>query len=291
VLTGNSANNTLTGGAGNDTLNGGGGSDTLVGGAGNDTLTGGTGFDHFVFASGDSGNTVGNIDVITDYTIGPVGTGDEFDYGATNLFIGGGSGAATANEASINATTGVATFAGGSGTTLTDALADIAARFQIVGGTTAGEFAFFKVNNLGNFHLYISDATTGVGTGDVVVELQGITSINSIDLSGDDMSIVTPVAPSAGVNPFDLVLSRQANDLRTAVYGSADQVTAQNWYGGASTQIETLQAGNGQTLVSTQVDQLIQAMAGFTQQTGLTWDQAIDQQPQDVQTVLAASWQ
>jgi hypothetical protein len=44
-------------------------------------------------------------------------------------------------------------------------------------------------------------------------------------------------------------------------------------------------------LLSTQVDQLIQAMAGFTQQTGLTWDQAIDQQPQEVQAVLAASWQ
>jgi hypothetical protein len=36
---------------------------------------------------------------------------------------------------------------------------------------------------------------------------------------------------------------------------------------------------------------LIQAMAGFTQQTGLTWDQAIDQQPQDVQAIIAASWQ
>ena len=44
-------------------------------------------------------------------------------------------------------------------------------------------------------------------------------------------------------------------------------------------------------LLSTQVDQLIQAMAGFTAQTGLTWDQAIDQRPQDVQTVLAVSWQ
>jgi len=32
-------------------------------------------------------------------------------------------------------------------------------------------------------------------------------------------------------------------------------------------------------------------MAGFTARTGLTWDQGIDQQPQDVQAVLAASWQ
>ena len=40
-----------------------------------------------------------------------------------------------------------------------------------------------------------------------------------------------------------------------------------------------------------QVDQLIQAMATFTQQTGFSWDQAIDQPPQNMQTVLAASWQ
>jgi hypothetical protein len=38
--------------------------------------------------------------------------------------------------------------------------------------------------------------------------------------------------------------------------------------------VETIQAGNGQTLLSTQVDQLIQAMAGFTATTGLTWDAA-----------------
>jgi hypothetical protein len=32
-------------------------------------------------------------------------------------------------------------------------------------------------------------------------------------------------------------------------------------------------------------------MATFSQQTGLTWDQGIDQQPQQVEAVLAASWQ
>jgi hypothetical protein len=55
--------------------------------------------------------------------------------------------------------------------------------------------------------------------------------------------------------------------------------------------VETIQAGNGQTLLNTQVDQLIQAMASFSQQTGFTWDQAIDQNPQQVQSILAASWQ
>ncbi len=94
-----------------------------------------------------------------------------------------------------------------------------------------------------------------------------------------------------GINPLDLVISRQANDLRLAIHGSSDQITVQNWYASSINRTETIQAGNGQTLLSTQVDQLIQAMAGFTQQSGLTWDQAIDQQPQQVQTILAANWQ
>lgn len=93
------------------------------------------------------------------------------------------------------------------------------------------------------------------------------------------------------ITPMDVVISRQANDLRLAIHGSTDHVTIQNWYSSTTNQVETLQAGNGQTLLHTQVDQLIQAMASFSQQSGLTWDQALDQRPQDVQAVLAASWQ
>lgn len=95
----------------------------------------------------------------------------------------------------------------------------------------------------------------------------------------------------ATISPLDLVISRQVDDLRLAVHGSADQVTIKNWYVGTDHQVETVQAGNGSLLLSTQVDQLIQAMAAFNQQTGLTWDQAIDQRPQDVQAILAANWQ
>jgi len=83
----------------------------------------------------------------------------------------------------------------------------------------------------------------------------------------------------------------QANDLRLAIHGTTDVIAIQNWYTSPTTnQIEDLQAGNGQHLLNTQVDQLIQAMASFSQQTGLTWDQGINQQPQQVQTILAASW-
>ncbi len=95
----------------------------------------------------------------------------------------------------------------------------------------------------------------------------------------------------AAINPLDLIISRQVDDLRLAVHGTADQVTIKDWYVGTDHQVETVQAGNGSLLLSTQVDQLIHAMAAFNQQTGLTWDQAIDQRPQDVHAILAANWQ
>ena len=111
------------------------------------------------------------------------------------------------------------------------------------------------------------------------------------DLVRDSSGTADKILYDAGINPLDLVISRQANDLQLAIHGSSDQITVQNWYTGSGNRTETIQAGNGQTLLSTQVNQLIQAMAGFTQQTGLTWDQGIDQQPQQVQNILAASWQ
>jgi Ca2+-binding RTX toxin-like protein len=99
------------------------------------------------------------------------------------------------------------------------------------------------------------------------------------------------------INPLDLVLSRQVNDLRIAVHGSLDHVTIQNWYTSqTANQIETIQAGNGQHLLNTQVDQLISAMAQFTTDTGLSWDAAAGgagtaQQQAQFQGILAASWQ
>jgi Ca2+-binding RTX toxin-like protein len=113
------------------------------------------------------------------------------------------------------------------------------------------------------------------------------------DLVRDNSGSADKMLFDGGINPLDLVISRQANDLQLAIHGSPDQITVQNWYTSSVNRTETIQAGNGQTLLSTQVNQLIQAMAGFTQQTGLSWDQGIDGTPQQlaqVQSILAANW-
>ena len=180
ILFGDSAANTFVGNGGADRLDGGLGADILAGGANSDT---------FVFTIGQSGTTAATLDSISDYAKGLVGTGDEID-ASVALTIGGNATAATATQASINATTGVASFFAGSGTTMADALLDISARMTAA-TNAAGEFALFRVNNTGNFHLFISDGVAGVGANDVLVQMTGITSIGSINLTAGDLTILT----------------------------------------------------------------------------------------------------
>ena len=176
----------LTGDANANTLDGGNGSDTLTGAAGADTLTGGLASDMFSFAAGHSGQTR-NFDVITDYQKGAAGSGDLIDYTA-NLVIGGSAAAATSTQAQINQTTGIATFASGSGGTLSDALGDIATRFKNA-ADTAGKFALFRVANAGNYYLFISDGSGTLNANDVVTQLTGVTSIAGINLTSGNLTI------------------------------------------------------------------------------------------------------
>ncbi len=187
TITGNAGINTLKGLAGIDTLKGLGGNDTLVGGTGKDTLYGGTGRDVFKFAAGDSRSTA--FDVVKDYAKGALNAGDKFDFSSA-LKVGGTSGAVSSGAASINAANGIASFASGSGTTMADCIHDIAARIN-AGGTQAGEFAFFKVNKAGPYYLFISDAVNGAGANDVVVQLANVSLINTIKLSGGDLTILS----------------------------------------------------------------------------------------------------
>ena len=97
---------------------------------------------------------------------------------------------ATATQASINAATGVATFAAGQGTTLANALTEITARFTAA-TTSAGEFAFFKVAGTGNEYLFISDGTAGVTANDDLIQLTGVTTIGSINLTGGNLTVLS----------------------------------------------------------------------------------------------------
>ena len=321
-LIGNSANNTLNGGAGNDRLDGGLGNDTMIGGTGNDTYVvnqvgdvvteslnqgtdtvessitftlgsnvenltlmgtaniNGTGSSANNVLIGNSGNNTLDSGSGNDMVDGGDGN-DSLLGGSGNDTLLGGLGNDTLNAGSgndvLNGGDGTDTLDGGSsddqllGGTGNDALTGGSGADQFTGGTGSDTLTGGSGNDLYNF-------SRGDGQ-DTIIDADPFQGNQDRALFG------------ATINPLDLLISRQADDLRLAIHGSSDQITVQNWYTSSANRIETIQAGNGQTLLSTQVDQLIQAMAGFTQQTGLTWDQGIDQQPTQVQSILAASWQ
>jgi Ca2+-binding RTX toxin-like protein len=301
VLTGNGAANTLNGGAGNDMLDGGSGNDTMAGGAGNDS--------YVVNATGDIVTELANegIDTVLSAVTRTLGANQEnLTLTGTSVINGTGNtldNVLTGNSAA-NVLTGGAgndTYVVGSGDTVTEVANAGTDTVQsavawtlgsnienlILTGTAAINGTGNTLNNVlsGNS---ANNTLTGLGGNDTYLYSRGGGQDRVIDNSGATDSMLFGTT----INPLDLVLTRQVNDLRLAVHGGTDQITIQNWYSSPTTnQIETIQAGNGQTLLNTQVDQLIQAMASFSQQSGLTWDQAIDQQPQQVQAVLAASWQ
>lgn len=270
IFIGTEGNDVLMGARGDDTLRGLGGNDTLSGREGQDWLDGGTGNDRLIGGTGDDTYVVETTgDVVTELPnegLDTVRTAlSVYRLGANieNLTLTGGGtsiGVGNALGNSLIGDMGSNVLSGGAGD---DRLIGSAGTDVLVGGTGNDRYQFDR------------------GDGRDVMRDKDRTAGNQDRL-----------AFGGTINPLDLVLERQANDLRLRVYGSGDQVLIDRWYSaGAMNHIETIQAGNGELLLSTQVNQLIQAMASFSQQSGLTWDQAIDQRPQDVQAVLAASWQ
>jgi Ca2+-binding RTX toxin-like protein len=186
---GQAGDDKLQGGTSNNTVKGGSGEDMIAGKQGADRLSGGSDSDTFFFATGDSGQSKGKLDVITDFEMGPVNTGDSIDFVA-DLRIGGSNAQATSSQASIDATTGVASFAVRSGATLADCLHDIAMSMTTA-GDAMGELALFEVAGKGDTYLFISDGVAGVTVDDVVVRLSGITTVGAIDLTGGDLTILS----------------------------------------------------------------------------------------------------
>jgi len=94
----------------------------------------------------------------------------------------------------------------------------------------------------------------------------------------------------AGIKPADLIFKYVNNNLQISQHGSADSVTVNSWQYGKSYQIENVRTANGSMITNTQVDKLIQAMATFQHDTGMSWEQALKSQPSKVQTILQDYW-
>ena len=286
VLMGGSQFNDLYGGDGNDTLTAGAGGGKLRGEAGNDVLDGGTGTNWVYLYGGLDNDTL--ILRLSGYLNG--GAGDD-------VLIAGG---------------GYAILDGGDGA---DTLTGGAQYTDMTGGAgndtlTAGAGGGILRGGLDDDHLLGNagaDVLNGGQGADWLAGAGGNDSLNGgtgndtyVFNRNDGQDAITDNDPTAGnrdvvglgVSALDVVFTHSGSNLVMSLHGGSDTLTVQNFYGGSQYQTEVLQTADGQQLLNTQVDQLIQAMASFSaSHGGISWDQAITQNPNEVQAVLTAHWQ
>ncbi|MEW6036665.1 MAG: calcium-binding protein [Pseudomonadota bacterium] len=327
VLYGGAGNDGLSGDGGNDILDGGTGNDTLYGEAGNDTYLFGRGDgqdlikSYYDTASGKlnvlafkagvaaadvvatrNGDSLvlaiaGTADSATVenffYQDNPAGNGHNplqqvtfadgtvWDLGAilAKVFTG------TAGNDTIVGTSIADTISGGAGN---DALGGRNGDDTLYGGDGADALYGNDGNDVldggtGNDTLYggSGNDTYRFGRGS---EADVISDYDSTAGNIDILSFGDNVAAD------QLWFRRVGSDLEVSIIGSGDKMVISNWYSGTAYHIEQFHTADGKTLLDSQVDNLVNAMAGFAPPgAGQT---TLPQNYQDaLAPTLAANWQ
>ena len=177
---------TTLNGSGATVITGGSGNDTIDGGAAADVLTGGAGADEFVYDVNDSGNALGNIDVITDFEA--VATDADSIIGGTALTVLGDStgtdvSGAVVGSATITAdvTAGVITL-GGADAGMVDTFDEWVSVAEAL-STTAQETSAFEFE--GSTYLAVGD-----GTFADIIELAGVTGVTVATAAAADTVLI-----------------------------------------------------------------------------------------------------
>jgi Ca2+-binding RTX toxin-like protein len=67
-----------------------------------------------------------------------------------------------------------------------------------------------------------------------------------------------------GIASDQLWLQQVGSDLKVSIIGTGDSTTLSNWYLGAQHHVEQFKSGDGKTLLDSQVQNLVDAMAAFS---------------------------
>lgn len=175
-------NDSLLGGEGDDSIDAGDGNDTILGGIGNNVLTGGTGNDSFIFAASSVAPSITNFDVINDFGLDL----DVIDFIDT-ITIALATAPAIVGTAQVSSN-GVANFAAADDT-LAERLVAVEQAIQL-NSLTAGEAAIFVSGY--DSYIFISDATAGVGVGDVLIKLNNIVATSLTLNAGNIVAVTSP---------------------------------------------------------------------------------------------------
>lgn len=199
----------------------------------------------------------------------------------------------------INATEGIGNIMYGHGDT--DYLTGSNMDDYLYGGPGGDVLA----GNSGNDNLYgEADNDTLYGsTGDDLLD-GGAGNDALYGGQGDDMYIfdagdgVDAISEDGGVDlaqfgySADSIIFEEDNgSLYIKFAGSTDEISVYGWFWNNSFQIDEIKSSDDNSISSNQIELLIQAMATYSSQNnGISWQDALQQNPQDVQTILSQFW-
>jgi Ca2+-binding RTX toxin-like protein len=331
ILWGLDGNDALYGSIQADTLYGAEGSDRLDGQAGDDALYGGLGDDTYIFGRGyghdtivDSDTTEGNLDRIVmqsdidaqdvvlsrdsdDLTLTVSGTDDK-------LTVQGYFSSSDGEDANMVETIEFADGTSWDAEYVANALPPViygTACNDILFGTChesstiragagndiliAGPRGDALYGETGSDRLYGSIGHDTLDGGEGNDKLRGGFGSDNYIFSGNFGN--DQVSDWFGNDSFEfsdldknsLVFQRAGEALEISVAGSDDSVVHRQWYRNFGQ--ETVEDSSGNSINSSQVDQLIQAMASWsTDNGGVSWSSALETRPQDVEAIVAQYW-
>jgi Haemolysin-type calcium binding protein related domain len=68
----------------------------------------------------------------------------------------------------------------------------------------------------------------------------------------------------SGISEYQVWFQQDGNDLVASVIGTSDKVTVQNWCLGSQYHVEQFRIAGGKTLLDSQVQNLVNAMAAYS---------------------------
>ena len=292
IICGEAGDDKIYGGRGNDTLQGGAGNDTYYFGLGdgNDTIIDSNGNNVIVFGEGISKNNIivcrsGNDMVLKingeNDTIRITNQYSNLAYGIKQFYFSDGT-MLTADDlfndnAIIEGNVTVSDYNGGYGTR--DSI--------LIGGDGDDTLYGYSGNDTliggrGNDVLYGSaDNDTyifNLGDGNDTINEQNANSENDRILFGE------------GISARSLYASRSGNDLVMSILGTDDTITVTNHFSSVGYAVENFELSDGQAITNVQLNQLIQSMASFENETGMMWNDAVAQNNETAMSIIDNIW-
>jgi Ca2+-binding RTX toxin-like protein len=285
VITGNDAANTLYGLGGSDVIYGGNGNDVLGGGMAylsdgvNDSLWGGEGDDILYVDEYDSFNGGNGYDIVDALY---AGHGLTIDMVACAVESAIGSQLNDVLDGHLSQVS-IELYGNKGNDTLYGGVADD----YLDGGKDADTLSGGAGNDVLDGGAGADTLIGGRGN-DTYMFSRGYSTDTIIDADGTAGNIDV-LSFISGINSDQLWFRHIDNNLEVSVIGTSDIATINNWYLGSGNHIEQFKTADGKTLVDSDVENLVSAMAAFAPpasgQTSLSSDYQTT-----LNSVIAANW-